>query len=192
MTFVLQKYKNVREVGDMQEKQNSITIHTDGGSRGNPGQAAIGVVITRDTQELVGFGKTIGVATNNEAEYQAVIEAFRWLVEHKQDLGESSKLAFYLDSELVGYQLTGKYQVKNERMKPLYETVQRYIQSFHRAVTFTIIPREYNAAADAQVNAALDGTSADSKKPYAKRNVYAKHKSFNPNSTSPKLKKNWY
>ncbi len=127
-----------------------MQIFTDGGARGNPGPAAYGFVVKRDDQTIKeGFGR-IGIATNNVAEYTAVIEAFKLLESEFKD----QDLDFFVDSQLVVSQLNGKYKVKNTAIRNLVIKVRELEQSFKR-VTYTHIPREKNKQADALVNLAL-------------------------------------
>lgn len=130
-------------------------LHTDGGARGNPGPAAIGVVIEIEKDgrtELMGeLGETIGVATNNVAEYSAIIRG----LEEAERLGART-VTCLLDSLLVVEQLNGNYRVKSTDMKPLYARVQELRQHF-ALVTFQHIGRDQNAEADRLVNEALDG-----------------------------------
>ncbi|MFH0987760.1 MAG: ribonuclease HI family protein [Parcubacteria group bacterium] len=128
-----------------------LTIFTDGGARGNPGPAAIGVVI-HDTTGKVVFekGKSIGHATNNVAEYSAVILA----MEKAKELG-ATELDFNLDSLLVVEQLKGNYKVKNADLAQLFMKVWNLSKHFER-ISYKHIYREQNTAADALVNAALD------------------------------------
>jgi ribonuclease HI len=133
-----------------------LVLHTDGGSRGNPGPAAIGVVIDVEKDgetELVGeIGETIGVASNNVAEYRAIIRG----LEEAERLGASS-VTCVLDSLLVVEQLNGNYRVKSEDMKPLHARVNELRQHF-TLVSFQHVRREQNQEADRLVNEALDGT----------------------------------
>ncbi|PWU23450.1 hypothetical protein C5B42_02750 [Candidatus Cerribacteria bacterium 'Amazon FNV 2010 28 9'] len=130
-----------------------VTVHTDGGSRGNPGKSAIGVVIEHEGTSLLSLGQYIGVGTNNRAEYIAVIEALQWLVEHVATLSGAS---FFLDSQLVVSQLNGVYQVKHPDMIALKKNVDQLRSSLPFRITFSYVPRAQNAAADALVNKALD------------------------------------
>ena len=133
-----------------------IQVFTDGGSRGNPGEAASGVYITEDGKELVSFGIKLGITTNNVAEYTAVIEAFNWLLTHREKIDNSSGIAFFMDSNLVASQLRGLYKVKHPNMQPLFVAVKQKEQQLGVKVTYTHIPREQNKMADKMVNAALD------------------------------------
>ncbi|MDD2807174.1 MAG: ribonuclease HI family protein [Patescibacteria group bacterium] len=124
-------------------------VHTDGGARGNPGPAGIGVVIDFNGK-IIELKKYLGEATNNQAEYQAVILALEKLVE--LDVKEAD---FYLDSELVQRQLSGIYKVKNKDLAPLFVKVWNLKQKFGK-LKFTHIYREDNKQADQLVNQAID------------------------------------
>ncbi len=133
-----------------------MIIYTDGGSRGNPGYAAIGVVvINAETKEtLFSKGECIGITTNNVAEYEAVLKALEFLstLPHSPD----DTCEFRADSLLVVSQITGKYKVKNPEMLVRCQKVHRWLSDLPFSVTFTAIPRAQNAAADALVNRVLD------------------------------------
>jgi ribonuclease HI len=125
---------------------------SDGGSRGNPGEAACAVVIfDRAGDELIRRAKRLGKATNNQAEYEGVILA----LELAGQLG-AKKLEIRMDSELVVRQLEGTYKVKNAGLKPLYARACELVDSF-KSVAVLHIPRSDNKLADKLVNAALDG-----------------------------------
>ena len=127
-----------------------IILFTDGAARGNPGPAAIGVVITdNDGKEIEAFGETIGHATNNEAEYRALLRGLERAVRH------SNIIEIRTDSELLARQLSGAYRVRAANLQPLHAQAQRALKQFTRA-TIAIIPRELNRRADALANAALD------------------------------------
>jgi ribonuclease HI len=137
----------------------NIIIHTDGGSRGNPGPAAVGVLIEEyinDTTKkyIVGFGKVIGETTNNVAEYKGVVEALTWLLTNQKN--EKMHVHCYLDSMLVVNQLNGLFKVKDHKMRELMMTVRQLEQELGGEVTYTAVPREQNKEADALVNEALD------------------------------------
>lgn len=130
----------------------SLHVYTDGGSRGNPGQAAIGCVIKDATSGTVlqEYKEAIGIETNNIAEYKALIKG----LEIVRGFNPNSVVC-HLDSELVVKQVTGAYRVKMPHLQPLLVAVQA--QAAHlRAVQFMYIPRLQNRAADALVNQALD------------------------------------
>ncbi|MEK7581457.1 MAG: ribonuclease HI family protein [Patescibacteria group bacterium] len=132
-----------------------MLINCDGGSRGNPGPAAFGFVV-KSNGKLVkeGFGY-IGIATNNTAEYTAVIEALSWLKENTKD----EELTFNLDSLLVVSQLNGLYKVKNATIRELIVKIRQLETSFSKIV-YKHVPREQNKEADRLVNLALDTTLA--------------------------------
>ena len=125
-------------------------INIDGASHGNPGPAAIGVVI-RDEQKkvLASISKTIGRTTNNQAEYRAIIAA----LEKASRLG-INEVEMRSDSELVVRQINGRYRVKNAGLKPLYEKV-KLLQSQMTSFTITHVPREENQEADNLAGKAL-------------------------------------
>lgn len=126
-------------------------IYTDGGARGNPGPAAIGVVIKEGGQVLEIFGKFIGQRlTNNQAEYLAVEEGLR----RAQALG-GTDLTVKLDSELVASQLRREYKIKDPELGKIFLRVWNLAQGFKR-VRFVAVPRAENAQADWQVNQTLD------------------------------------
>ena len=142
----------------------TIVVHTDGGARGNPGPAAIGVVIERmypstssgranKTKEVARFGKRIGNATNNVAEYTAVVEAFRAM---KGTVGESPDIHFYLDSTLVVHQLNGLFKIKDATLRSLSTDIRILESEIGGRVHYHAIPREQNHRADFLVNQALD------------------------------------
>jgi ribonuclease HI len=131
-----------------------VVVNVDGGSRGNPGPAAIGVVVAEpDGSVLDEVAETIGVATNNVAEYRALLRG----LERARDLG-ATEIEIVGDSELIARQLTGRYKVKHPAMKPLYLDAMAALRTFEKWRIRTV-PRALNAQADALVNAALDGTA---------------------------------
>ena len=134
-----------------------ITVFTDGGARGNPGPAAIGVVIKDSAGHTIkGYGETIGRATNNEAEYCAVIFALQKV---KALLGKEKtkkvSIEVNMDSELVVRQLGGKYKIEEERLFPFFIKIWNLKMDFGE-VKFQHVPREKNKDADRLVNEALD------------------------------------
>lgn len=140
-----------------------LRIFTDGGARGNPGPAGIGVHI-EDAQGSTRFdiGIAIGVATNNEAEYQAFLEALRWLGEHVDALKNEGEvtLQFLLDSKLVVEQLSKRWKIKEPRMLVLAQRCWTILGQLNVPYSISHIPREQNAQADALVNQALDAAAA--------------------------------
>jgi ribonuclease HI len=136
---------------------SNILIFTDGGARGNPGPAAIGVYITDDKgTKLAAIGKKIGEATNNTAEYKAVIEALSWLIDNKEKLEINSKISFFLDSQLVYSQLKGLFKVKAESIREYIFTIREKEKNLGLSLQWNHIPREKNKMADSLVNLALD------------------------------------
>lgn len=131
-----------------------LTIFTDGASRGNPGEASYGFVITDELgNKVIEAGKYIGVATNNIAEYTAVLKAFEYI---KQKLfNKSIDLNFFMDSRLVVEQLSGRFKIKSENLKPLIINIKQLEKQF-KSVKYTHVPREKNRGADFMANLALD------------------------------------
>lgn len=128
-----------------------LVINVDGGARGNPGPAAIGIVLSRpDGSLLEEIAEPIGVQTNNVAEYRAVLRA----LDRARELGESD-IRLIGDSELVAKQLTGVYKVRHPAMAALHAAAKAKLAEFG-SWSFQTVPRAENAAADALVNRALD------------------------------------
>jgi ribonuclease HI len=128
-----------------------ITLEFDGGSRGNPGPAGIGVVLrAKDGTELLTLGRFIGRATNNVAEYQALITA----LQKAKELG-ARRVTIRGDSELVVKQMKGEYRVKNEGLRGLYDEAQALLRQFAHA-TIDHNYRNKNALADKLANLAMD------------------------------------
>jgi ribonuclease HI len=132
-----------------------IIIYTDGGARGNPGPAAIGVVIEVG-DEIKEYGEQIGITTNNIAEYKAVIFALK---KAKQLLGgddcEKTEIEIRSDSELLVNQMNAKYKIKDDDLKTLFIDVWNLKQDFKKML-FIHIPRTKNKDADRLVNQSLD------------------------------------
>jgi ribonuclease HI len=128
-----------------------LVLHVDGGARGNPGPAAIGIVISRaDGEVLDEIAEPIGIATNNVAEYRAVLRG----VERARQLG-ARELEIVGDSQLIARQLIGLYKVKHPAMRELHTQALAALREFDRWSIRTV-PRDQNAGADALVNQALD------------------------------------
>jgi ribonuclease HI len=126
-------------------------IFTDGAARGNPGPAAIGVIIKDGEGRLISrLSRRIGTTTNNQAEYQAIIAA----LEEAVKLG-ATHVELNSDSELVVRQLSGRYRVRKAALKPLYQRVKE-LEGLLQGFRVTHIPREQNTEADRLTNAALD------------------------------------
>ena len=163
-----------------------LIIHTDGGARGNPGPAGIGVVIEQDGKIIHEFGKTIGETTNNVAEYTAVIEALQYIISEGVTWAEGlprrgplvgvlgrkptagprgeeyirKEIHFLLDSKLVVEQLNGNYKIKDAKLRELSLKIRMLEQELSGGViTYAHVPREKNKEADRLVNQALDDNS---------------------------------
>jgi len=136
-----------------------IIIYTDGGSRGNPGKAAIGVVFCNEKdQPIKKFGEYLGDnLTNNEAEYSAVIFALKkFKAVFGKAIAETSDVEVRADSELLVKQLNGEYKMENEKIQKFFIEIWNLKIDFG-SVKFKHIPREKNSEADKLVNQALDG-----------------------------------
>ncbi len=135
----------------------SINVFTDGGSRGNPGPSAIGVYIEDNNgKEIAGFGKRTGIATNNTAEYKAVVEALSWIGLHKKALSEVETINFFLDSSLVCSQINGLFKIKNANLRNYLYKIRELENNINYKIYYRYIPREKNKRADRLVNHALD------------------------------------
>jgi ribonuclease HI len=132
----------------------NVIVHVDGGARGNPGPAATGVVIeTPDGQVLYAGGETIGIATNNVAEYRALLAG----LDRARELG-ATEVDVRGDSALVVNQVNGAWKIKEPHLRPLREEAVRALQGFDRW-TLRHVRREHNAHADELVNQALDAAA---------------------------------
>ena len=132
----------------------SATASIDGGSRGNPGPAGYGVHIEREDGTVVELKDSLELATNNVAEYNGLLAALRWGVEHG-----AAALHIRSDSELLVKQMKGVYRVKNPGLLPLYEDARRLARRIGR-VTFEHVRREFNRDADRLANEAMDEAAA--------------------------------
>ena len=136
---------------DNQYDYSTVTIYTDGGSRGNPGPSASGFVIYDANEKIiVRSANYIGVTTNNQAEYISVKNALTYA----QKLS-AKKVVVFMDSQLVINQLNGEYKVKNRDLWPIYQSVKELSKTFGH-ISFNHTPREGNKLADALVNESLD------------------------------------
>ena len=134
-------------------KQNKIYLYTDGGSRGNPGQSAVGIVICNEDKEIVDtYKERIGYGTNNEAEYKALIKGLEIAKTHCTD-----EIVFFSDSELLVKQLNGQYRIKAKNLQELYHEVQNCVKPF-RKITYNHHKRNHTLIqeCDKLVNQALD------------------------------------
>lgn len=131
----------------------NLIIYTDGGARGNPGPAAIGVTISSDGKTIGEISKKIGETTNNVAEYTAVIEALQWIL---QSAIRPKEIRFYLDSTLVVNQLNGMFKVKEAHLRELLIRARSLEQETGASIRYEAVRREFNKRADFLVNQALD------------------------------------
>lgn len=130
---------------------SKLVIFSDGGARGNPGPAGVGVVIYNEKREIIAqISKYIGKTTNNQAEYRALIYG----LEKAKKLG-GRELKCYLDSELVVKQLNREYRVKDRDLEPLFIKIHNLTLAF-KSISFNHVRREKNKEADSLVNKALD------------------------------------
>jgi len=137
-------------------------VYTDGGSRGNPGQAALGVAFIDATGAVMkAYGEVLGVRTNNEAEYEAIIFALK---KAKQLFGKDKTKTMHIevrmDSELAMRQLNHQYKVENANIAPLFLKVWNLMLDFE-SVSFVHVPREKNKDADRMVNETLDAVKQE-------------------------------
>jgi len=135
----------------------TIVMYSDGGSRGNPGPAALGVFIeTLDKR----FGEYLGHKTNNEAEYAAIAAGLRKIKAIiGKDRAKRARIECRMDSELACRQLNHVYKIENEKLQPLFFEVWNLMLDFGQ-VSFSHVPREQNAVADAEANRAMDGAAS--------------------------------
>ncbi|MCA9388643.1 ribonuclease HI family protein [Candidatus Berkelbacteria bacterium] len=133
----------------------SLVVYSDGGARGNPGIAGAGFVIADKQGGTIYEGaKPLGVTTNNQAEYWALIFALEWLEDNAK---KHPELTFKLDSKLIVEQLKGNYKVKNAGLKPMFVRVQELLTKIKpKSHDFVHIPRRQNKKADELANLAMD------------------------------------
>ena len=146
-----QSFAKVKQNDENSATYDTVTIFSDGGSRGNPGPSAAGFIVINAQQEVIAEGgEYLGITTNNQAEYQGV----RLGLEEAQKLG-FKKIDFKLDSMLVVNQMKGLYKIKNRELWPIHERIRLLMTHFEK-VTFTHVPRQFNQLADGMVNKTLD------------------------------------
>ena len=136
-----------------------LVINTDGGARGNPGPAAVGVVF-KEGEWFSTYSQVLGTATNNVAEYMAVklaLEEWPRLPESKSL--EIDRVQFYLDSQLVVMQIMGKYKVKEPHLQILHRDIKELLNALRLPYAFSYVPRAQNSMADSLVNQALDAAA---------------------------------
>ena len=133
-----------------------ITIFTDGASRGNPGKASYGFVIKDESEKVIyKEGDTLGITTNNVAEYTALLKALEYV---KSNLQKVSSINVLADSKLIVEQMSGRFQIKSPHLKPIFTSIQFLVMELG-GVSFKHIPREKNTEADRMANIALDTNS---------------------------------
>ncbi len=139
------------------KKLPDFIVHTDGGSRGNPGPAALGVVIADSKgRALKGYGEYLGETTNNDAEYSAAISALKKIKSlWGKEKAKKSWVHIMADSQLLVRQLKGEYKIENPRIQKFFIELWNLMIDF-KEVSFEAVPREQNKEADAFVNEALD------------------------------------
>lgn len=134
-----------------------LEIYCDGGSRGNPGPAASAFIVFKNSQVVHEAGFFLGPATNNQAEYTAVIRALEWLSSPSPLTSSVTHIKFYLDSLLVVSQLRGQYKIKNQNLLQHTNHIKQLIHALPRfQFSFNHIPRSLNSRADFLVNQTLD------------------------------------
>lgn len=133
-----------------------MMIFTDGAARGNPGPGAIAFLIKdKDKNKIFSHGEKIGIATNNIAEYKAVIAALEWLCQNKEKIKDST-ISFFLDSKLVCSQINGIFKIKDSNLRMLLFKVREKEAELKCNIFYSYIPREQNKEADKIANLALD------------------------------------
>lgn len=134
-----------------------LIIHADGGARGNPGPSAYGIVITDEPgKQIAKLGKVLGIRTNNQAEYSGVIAALEFIHNILFKKIKISELDFYLDSDLIVNQLSGRYKIKSPELALLAIKAKNLEKEISIPVIYKHIPREQNKLADKIVNQVLD------------------------------------
>jgi len=136
-----------------------ISVFCDGGARGNPGPAAIAFVVSEDGKIIYKFSKKIGKTTNNVAEYQAVIEALKWLKQQTTNNKQYTTINFFLDSQLVVNQLNGFFKIKDAKLRNLIIKARILEQEIGRKIFYNLISRRQNKIADSLINQTLNSVS---------------------------------
>lgn len=150
---ILQQYLGERRDYFKKDENTTLSIFTDGGSRGNPGPSASAYVIYNKFNEILESGGSyIGITSNNQAEYTAVLLALKAA---RQFAGQADTILFNIDSLLVVNQMNGLYKIKNRELWPINQQIRELMAEF-KQVQFNHIPRENNTAADTKVNEILD------------------------------------
>lgn len=144
-------FKTVKVSGANNTSKDTITIFSDGGSRGNPGPSAAGYVVLDSSQQVIAQGgEYLGITTNNQAEYHGVRLGLEKAIELKY-----KRVDFKIDSMLVVNQMKGFYKIKNRELWPIHERIRELMTKFDK-VTFNHVMREFNQLADGMVNKTLD------------------------------------
>lgn len=131
-----------------------LKVHTDGGARGNPGPGAIGIVIKNENNKTIfKIGKKIGWATNNQAEYRALIFALKTI---RASFSQAEEIDFFLDSKLVASQMKGEFKIKSIKIKPLFQEAKEIEAEIKAKINYHFLSREKNKEADFLLNQALD------------------------------------
>ncbi len=139
--------------------KNVFKIYSDGGSRGNPGFSSCAFVVIKDGKVIFKNSQYLGIKTNNESEYYGVINALNWIKSNMNYFTNNFSINFFIDSELVFSQITGKYRIKSKKLFPLYNEVKSVIKNLKIPINFYLISREKNRIADYLVNKILDENS---------------------------------
>jgi len=135
--------------------KRNLLLHSDGGSRGNPGPAASAFVVEKNGKIIFSQSKYLGVQTNNVAEYFGVKMALKWLKKYS-DLNEVDNVIFYLDSLLVTNQLNRIYKIKSESLKKYYLSIKEFEKKIKPKITYKHVYRQKNKMADLLVNKCLN------------------------------------
>lgn len=134
-----------------------LNIYCDGGSRGNPGPAASAFIIKDSSKKIIHqSGRFLGLATNNQAEYNAVVDALCWISKNQKKLGNITEINIYLDTILVTSQLNGLFKIKNPDLRNLLFKTRELESEIKSKIVYSQIPREQNWQADLLVNQTLD------------------------------------
>jgi ribonuclease HI len=148
--------KSVEQASTAKPHFDELKVFADGGSRGNPGPSASGyVIMDMEDNVLVDQGVYLGVTTNNQAEYTAL----KLALEECRKM-QAKKLEVYMDSLLVVKQMQGMFKIRNRDLWPIHQAITELVKDF-KHVSFSHVPREFNKAADAAVNRALDEHQAE-------------------------------
>ena len=130
-----------------------LIVYTDGASRGNPGPASYGFTISDEKGKLIyEEGRSIGITTNNVAEYTAVLETLKWI---KENIKKKVQVTLFADSKLVAEQLSGKWKIKNANLKRLFDQI-KILELGIGSIFYAHVRREQNIHADNLANIALD------------------------------------